>query len=175
MQSQPRMLLGTTAMMQILIASLLMGSVFSATGAAAESVPQDGPLPSVALVGAGRMGVHLAATWASAGVEVTLCARDEAKAEKIVSQLLSGKGFNEGQIKVPRTDATGWKLKAGTYASASDADIVVLSSLPDHTYDIVKALRPHIHGKGKTIVDINNPWIMGSGLPDQGPQSSIEV
>jgi len=51
-------------------------------------------LPSIAVVGGtGRMGVHLCAAWANAGYHVTLCSRHAAKAQDIVTELLSGQGY----------------------------------------------------------------------------------
>ena len=39
------------------------------------------------------MGVHIAATYAAAGIDVTLCSRDSSKAKGIVTSLLAGKGW----------------------------------------------------------------------------------
>ena len=48
--------------------------------------------------------------------------------------------------------------------------------LPDPTPKLLRTtLKPLVGGLSKIIVDINNPWIMGRGLPADGPQSSIEV
>ena len=136
-------------------------------------------LPSVAIIGAGRMGVHLAATWADAGVSVTLCSRNPDKAEKIVASLLARKGWEERGIQLPPAsipDTSDWNLQSGGISAAVHADVIILAMLPDPTPAFLKTtLKPLIHGQGKYIVDINNPWIMGSGLPSDGPKSSVEV
>merc|ERR1719231_208207 len=133
---------------------------------------------SVAILGSGRMGTHIAAAWAAgnAAHEVTLCSRNPTKAKSIVTSLLAGKGWTRDSIAIPPSkNACDWNLKSGDYTAAADADVVVLAQLPDHVPELIRTLKPLLFGKGKVFLDINNPWIMGSGLPSDGPQSSIEV
>eukprot|EP00729_Bicosta_minor_P028930 gene28930-18120_t len=81
------------------------------------------------------MGVHLCAAWANAGYDVIMCSRSKAKAQTIVDELLSGKGYekevegkigSQGGYAVPAVDANGWVLKAGDTADAANADMIVL-------------------------------------------------
>ena len=90
---------------------------------------------SIALLsGTGRMGVHLAAAWAHAGMDVIICSRTQDKAQVIVDSLLAGKGYSSGDIMVPRhpkelpSPAQSWRLRAGSVNDAVSADIIVLSS-----------------------------------------------
>ena len=143
------------------------------------------PLPKIAFVGGtGRMGVHLCAAWANAGYEVTMCSRSKDKAQKIVDSLLAGSGYSEastvgGAIAVPPCDATGWKLRAGVNDDAASADLIVLGTMFEQAWALLEALAPKIRGKGKTILDMTNPFLKradgyGAGLPEDGPQSGIE-
>ena len=143
------------------------------------------PLPKIAFVGGtGRMGVHLCAAWANAGYHVTMCSRSKDKAQKIVDSLLAGSGYSEastvgGAIAVPPCDATGWKLRAGVNDDAASADLIVLGTMFEQAWALLEALAPKIRGKGKTILDMTNPFLKradgyGAGLPEDGPQSGIE-
>ena len=143
------------------------------------------PLPKIAFVGGtGRMGVHLCAAWANAGYDVTMCSRSKDKAQKIVDSLLAGSGYSEastvgGAIAVPPCDATGWKLRAGVNDDAASADLIVLGTMFEQAWALLEALAPKIRGKGKTILDMTNPFLKradgyGAGLPEDGPQSGIE-
>eukprot|EP00854_Cymbomonas_tetramitiformis_P027748 gene27748-34259_t len=144
-----------------------------------------GPLPTIAFIGGtGRMGVHLCAAWAAAGYDVTMCSRSKEKAQKIVDELLAGRGYEEkvmqGAISVPPCPADGWKLRAGTNDDAADADLIVLGTVYEQAWAMLEAIAPKIRGKGKLILDMTNPFLKrpdgyGSGLPADGPQSGIEV
>jgi len=135
------------------------------------------------------MGVHLCAAWANCGYDVMLCSRTKDKADKIVNQLKSGNGYTEkvegkigsqGGYAVPPTDATNWKLRAGTNAQAAEADMIVLSTMYEQTWPILEQIQPLIKGKGKTILDMTNPFMKrpdgyGSGLPKGGLQAGILI
>tara|TARA_B110000208_G_C11729827_1_gene415965 strand:+ start:90 stop:1049 length:960 start_codon:yes stop_codon:yes gene_type:complete len=145
----------------------------------------DGPLPTIAFIGGtGRMGVHLCAAWAAAGYDVTMCSRSKDKAKKIVDRLVAGEGYHEevmqGSISVPACPAAGWKLKAGTNDEAAEADLIVLGTVYEQAWGLLEQIAPKIRGKGKTVLDMTNPFLKrpdgyGAGLPKDGPQSGIEV
>lgn len=155
--------------------------------------PADRPrseLPTIGVIGGtGRMGVHLCAAWANAGYDVTLCSRTQAKAQEIVDELKAGKGYmrkveganaGQGDYCVPPCDASDWKLKAGDNAAASKADLIVLSTMYERTWSILEPIVPQIKGKGKTILDMTNPFMSrpdgyGAGLPKDGPQAGILI
>lgn len=146
----------------------------------------EGPLPKIAVIGGtGRMGVHLCATWANAGYDVTMCSRTEDKAQTIVDSLLAGNGYfdkdgMQGGIQVPPCLADGWKLQAGTNSDAAAADLIVLSTVYEVAGSVLEEIASDIRGKGKIILDLTNPFLnrpdgYGGGLPADGPQSGIEV
>lgn len=156
--------------------------------------PPDRPkeqLPSVAVIGGtGRMGVHLCAAWAHAGYNVTMCSRSKEKAQEIVSELLSGKGYQkkvtganagQGDYCVPPCDGTeSWKLQAGDNAAAAQADLIVLGTMYEQAWPILETIASSIRGKGKTILDMTNPFMTrpdgyGAGLPKDGPQAGILI
>jgi len=135
------------------------------------------------------MGVHLCAAWANAGYDVTMCSRSKAKAQTIVDELLSGKGYekevegkigSQGGYAVPAVDANGWVLKAGDTADAANADMIVLGTMYEAGWDSLSQIAPDIRGKGKVILDMTNPFLSrpdgyGAGLPKEGPQAGILV
>lgn len=135
------------------------------------------------------MGVHLCAAWANAGYDVTMCSRSKEKAQDIVDKLLSGEGYQkkvtgensgQGDYCVPACDAAGWKLKAGDNSAAAEADIIVLGTMYEQAWPIVETIAPEIKGKGKTILDMTNPFMKrpdgyGAGLPKDGPQAGILI
>jgi len=145
----------------------------------------EGPLPKIAVIGGtGRMGVHLCAAWANAGYDVTMCSRTKDKAQTIVDSLMAGSGYFEdgmqGGIQVPPCPASGWNLKAGTNIDAVAADLIVLSTMYEVAGSVLEQIAPEIRSKGKTILDMTNPFMKrpdgyGGGLPKDGPQSGIEV
>jgi len=155
--------------------------------------PADRPkeeLPSVSVIGGtGRMGVHLCAAWANAGYDVTMCSRTKEKAQGIVDELLSGKGYRkkvtganagQGDYCVPACDAKDWKLRAGDNAAAADADLIVLGTMYEQAWPILEPIASKIKGKGKTILDMTNPFMSrpdgyGAGLPKDGPQAGILI
>lgn len=147
-------------------------------------------LPRIAVVGGtGRMGVHLCAAWAHAGYDVTLCSRDAAKAQVVVDELLSGRGYakkvtganaGQGDYAVPPCAADGWRLRAADNAAAAEADLLVLATVYESTWSLLENLAPAIRGKGKMILDMTNPFLsrpdgFGGGLPQDGPQAGILV
>lgn len=151
-------------------------------------------LPTISVIGGtGRMGVHLCAAWANAGYDVTMCSRTKEKAQVIVDELRSGKGYykkvtganaGQGDYCVPPCDkAPGWKLRAGSNAEdAARADLIVLSTMYEQTWHILQdaGIADQIRGQGKTILDMTNPFMSrpdgyGSGLPADGPQAGILI
>lgn len=149
-----------------------------------------GPKPTIAFIGGtGRMGVHLCAAWAHAGYDVTMCSRTKEKAQTIVDALLSGGGYTEkpqgalasqGSISVPPCPADGWKLRAGTNADAADAELIVLGTMYEQAWSLLEAIAPQVRGRGKTILDMTNPFLKrpdgyGAGLPKDGPQAGILI
>lgn len=111
------------------------------------------------------MGVHLCAAWAQGGYDVTMCSRSADKARDIVNSLLSGNGYQkkvegknsaQGDYCVPPCDAKDWKLKAGDVKAASDADIIVLSTMYEQAWPILETIIPEIRGKHKIILDMTN-------------------
>lgn len=129
----------------------------------------------IGILGTGRMGTHLSATW-SQFYEVVLGSRDKSKSESIVSALKSGKGYRGLQGEdVPPYDASGSRLTAGSLEEASECDIVVLVTPFPITADLIDSLRAKISGQNKIIIDMTNPWYSGSGLPAKGPQSAVEI
>jgi len=140
------------------------------------------------------MGVHLCAAWANAGYDVTLCSRSKEKAQLIVDELMAGKGYQkkvegelagQGDYCVPPTPADKWNLKAGDNTTAAEADLIVLGTPFEQLWKtegdgILQQLAPLIRGKGKTILDMSNPFLSrpdgyGAGLPDwyNGPAAGI--
>jgi len=147
-------------------------------------------LPTIAVLGGtGRMGVHLCAAWANAGYDVCMCSRTKDKAQGIVDELKEGKGYlrkveganaGQGDYCVPPSDATNWKLTAGANEDAGKADLIVLSTMYERTWPLLEAIAPAIKGKGKTILDMTNPFMKrpdgyGAGLPADGPQAGIQI
>ena len=143
------------------------------------SVPASLSTLTVALLsGTGRMGVHLAAAWAHAGIDVLMCSRSKEKAQAIVSTLLSGNGYvsPDGQVQVSASSTAGWKLRAGSEEDAASADVMFLSTAPfEAVAPQLLRIAPLIRGKGKIIIDITNPWVMGNGVPPSLPQASVQV
>jgi len=139
---------------------------------------------TVALVsGTGRMGVHLSAAWAHAGMDVLMCSRDKSKAQVIVNSLKTGRGYSQGDIMVPPTSASHtqrWKLRAGTLEEAASAQVIVLAS-PFHVmWPILESIAPNLKGKGKVFLDLTNPWLNTSNkdkkkppIPLDEPQASV--
>jgi len=151
---------------------------------------QRSELPTISVMGGtGRMGVHLCAAWANAGYDVTMCSRSKEKAQAIVDELLAGKGYEkkvtgaiagQGDYCVPPTPADGWNLKAGDNAEASKADIIVLGTMYEQAWPLLEDIAPMIKGKGKTILDMTNPFLTrpdgyGAGLPKDGLQAGILI
>ena len=60
-----------------------------AAAAATSPAPQPAARPTIGILGTGRMGVHLAATWGAAGYSIILGSRDKSKADDIVTALRS--------------------------------------------------------------------------------------
>jgi len=147
-----------------------MGTCGSATG-----------MTVALLSGTGRMGVHMAAAWANAGVSVMMCSRDKPKAQRIVDSLLSGKGYMEGQIVVPPTDATGWNLRASSVEECAAADVIALTSVYEAQWSQIERIADAIRGKGKIFIDCTNPFIyrgdgFGEGIyPTSLPQAAVLV
>lgn len=155
--------------------------------------PNDRPreeLPSIAVIGGtGRMGVHLCAAWANAGYDVTMCSRSKEKSQSIVDELLSGKGYQkkvtganagQGDYCVPPCDAKDWRLKAGDNKAAAAAEMIVLGTMYEQAWPVLESIAPSIKGKGKTILDMTNPFMKrpdgyGGGLPKDGPQAGILI
>lgn len=136
---------------------------------------------SVALVsGTGRMGVHLAAAWAHAGMDVIVCSRSKSKAQEIVNCLLAGNGYSDGDIMVPPSDACDWRLRAGGLEDAAAADVIALAS-PFHVmWNTIEPIAPLLHGKGKVFLDLTNPFLNTSDkssepIPKDMPQASVLV
>jgi len=140
------------------------------------------------LGGTGRMGVHLSAAWANAGLDVTMCSRRVHKAQAIIDELLAGRGYLQpreealegGGIMVPPHDASGWKLKAGTVEDAAKADVIVLGVMYEKQWEQLGTIAELIRGKGKIILDMTNPWIprpdgYGQGIPPEMPQAAVLV
>lgn len=91
------------------------------------------------VLGAGRMGVRLAAMFARAGRRVVLAARDPAKAQRIV-----------GALAIPG-------LSVGSYEDAASAPAVLPAIfLRDGLGDVLQRLQPKLDGK--LLVDISNPF-----------------
>jgi len=141
---------------------------------------------TVAIVsGTGRMGVHLSAAWAHAGMDVLMCSRDKSKAQVIVDSLKAGKGYSKGDIMVPPTpvsDTQNWKLRAGSLEDAASAQVIVLAS-PFHVmWPILESIAPSLRGKEKVFLDLTNPWLNTSNkdkksppIPLDEPQASVLV
>jgi predicted dinucleotide-binding enzyme len=146
---------------------------------------------SVALLsGTGRMGVHLAAAWAHAGMDVRMCSRSKDKAQLIVDALRSGQGYSAGDIMVPRhpcelaAPQESWRLRAGSVEDAASADVIVLAS-PFHVmWRTLEPLVPLMHGRSKIFIDLTNPWLNSSApkgpygapippIPEDEPQASV--
>jgi len=147
-------------------------------------------LPTISVIGGtGRMGVHLCAAWANAGYDVTMCSRTKEKSQAIVDELLSGNGYQkkvtgpnagQGDYCVPPCDATDWKLKAGDNTEAGAADMIVLGTMYEQAWPILESIASDVKGKGKTILDMTNPFMTrpdgyGAGLPKDGPQAGILI
>ena len=132
-------------------------------------------MKTIGILGTGRLGTHLASTWAAAGHTVMLGSRDSSKAQLIVRQILSPQGFTgEGGAKTPPfPGADQAKLTGTDYVTAAQADIVVLATPFSVTSEIILALKPQL--SGKIIIDSTNPFYSGTGLPPGQPfDSAIE-
>ena len=130
----------------------------------------------IGILGTGRMGTHLAATWAAAGHSVILGSRDRTKSDFIVSSITAGSGYvGGGGEQIPPFIVDNLRLTAGSLSDAVKADIIVLATPFPVTVDLIHSLKAEIIGKGKIIIDITNPWYSGEGLPANGPQSAVEI
>merc|ERR1719473_146202 len=99
------------------------------------------------------MGVHLAAAWAHAGMDVVMCSRQKSKADEIVASLLAGRGYSSGDIMVPPADAGHWKLRAGSLEDAVHSDVIALAS-PFHVmWATLEPIVAQLRGKGKIFLD----------------------
>jgi len=145
---------------------------------------------TVALIsGTGRMGVHLAAAYAYAGMNVILCSRKKESAQTIVDALMAGNGWSEGDIMVPpcaaRTKAGApWKLAAGDLNDVPRADVVLLCS-PFHVmWSTLEPVVDQLRGQGKIFLDLTNPFLNSSApvgedgnpvepIPRDQPQASV--
>ncbi len=135
------------------------------TGAAGGTTMAAGGL-SIGILGTGRMGTHLTATWGASNQVVTLGSRDKSKAEGIVEALVAGRGYSgSGGERVPPFAKDDWKIKGGSLEEACEADILVLVTPFPTTAGLLDSLRASIIGRGKVIIDMTNPWYSGSGLP----------
>mmetsp|Transcript_6154 Transcript_6154/g.8960 ORF Transcript_6154/g.8960 Transcript_6154/m.8960 type:complete len:308 (+) Transcript_6154:58-981(+) len=152
------------------------------SGEAANNMPKEldiTELKVAILSGTGRMGVHLAAAWANAGIDVIMCSRDIDKARTITDELISGRGYSEGDIMVPRCDASKWRLRPGSLRGAIEADVIVLAS-PFHVmWRTLRRIYKKLMGKGKIFIDLTNPWQNTSDphnpqpIPEGFGQSSV--
>lgn len=104
------------------------------------SKPNDDPRRrELGILGAGRMGVRLAAMFARAGRRVLLGSRDLTRAARIVEAL----GIDG--------------LRAGRYADALAADAVLPAAfIRDGLFDLLEAHRASLDGK--LLIDITNPF-----------------
>lgn len=135
--------------------------------------------PRIAILGGtGRMGVPLAANWAHAGYEVMITSRNVQKAQKIVYQLLTGRGLRMaapagGGIEVPplrdQAAAKRWRLTAGSVRDAVTADVIVLGVIFDQQWAQLAEIKDELMGQGKVFIDMTNPYIprpeMTTGIP----------
>jgi predicted dinucleotide-binding enzyme len=96
-------------------------------------------MPTIGILGTGRMGVRLARLFARSGNDVVLGSRTPARAQHIVAGL-----------GAPR-------LRAGGYEEAAAAEVVVpCLFLRDSMLDTLEPLRPMFDGK--LFIDITNPF-----------------
>ena len=108
----------------------------------------------VAIIGTGNVGSALGGTFARAGHEVTLAARDAGKAKLVAAQV-------------------GATAAATPAEAARDADVVVLA-VP---YSVLDEVAMELAGSaaGKVVVDVTNPLTPDySGLATEGTRSAAE-
>jgi predicted dinucleotide-binding enzyme len=132
----------------------------------------DGKL-KVGIIGTGKMGTHLAATWAKAGIDVLLGSRVRSRSQEIVDSLLAGKGY--GDIRPFDPAGMETTLTAGTIIDAASRPVVVLATPFYATSYTLKKYKAKLWGRGVHLIDITNPWLSGAGLPADGPQSAVKV
>jgi predicted dinucleotide-binding enzyme len=82
----------------------------------------------------------------------------------------------QGSVTVPPCDTAHWKLSAGANEDAAAAELIVLGTAYEQAWPLLEAIAPQIRGKGKTILDMTNPFLkrpdgFGAGLPKDGPQA----
>ena len=101
-------------------------------------VPND-QAPELGVIGAGRMGSRIAATFARSGRRVTLGSSDVTRAAALVEQL-----------GIPT-------LKAGNYEAAFSAPAVLPAVfIRDGLFDLLGQFRSQL--RGKLLIDISNPF-----------------
>merc|ERR1711920_741311 len=93
---------------------------------------------------------------------------------------VTGANAGQGDYCVPACPVGHWKLKAGDNASASEAELIVLSTMYEEAWPLLEPIAPKLRGKGKTILDMTNPFLTrpdgyGAGLPQDGPQAGILI
>jgi hypothetical protein len=133
-------------------------------------------MKTIGIIGTGRLGSHMACTWAAAGHTVILGSRDAQKAQRIVDKILSPEGYkgSGGENTPPFANADKAKLTGSDFETAAKlSEIIVLATPFPSTADVLRALKPHLGGK--VIIDSTNPFYSGNGLPPGQPwDSAIE-
>ena len=129
-------------------------------------------MKTIGILGTGRLGCHMASTWAASGHTVVLGSRDAAKAQHIVNQILSPQGYkgDGGANTPPFSGSDQAKLTGADYQTAAQADIVVLATPFPVTVEIIRSLKPYL--SGKIVIDSTNPFYSGTGLPAGQPYDS---
>ena len=108
----------------------------------------------VAIIGTGNVGSALGGTFARAGHDVTLAARDAAKAERVAREI--------GVTAAP--DAA---------TALEDAEVVILAVPFGSIEQVADEIRSRVIGK--TVIDVTNPLKADySGLANEGGPSAAE-
>ena len=95
-------------------------------------------MTTIGILGTGRMGIRLAALFATAGHAVVLGSRSEARAREVAATL-------------------GPRVRGGSYADAAAAEVVLPAMfLRDGLLDTLEPHRTAIDGK--LVIDITNPF-----------------
>lgn len=106
---------------------------------AASNLSNNDALPTIGILGTGRMGLRLAAMFARAGRQVILGSRDRSRAERIT-----------GSLSIPG-------LMPGSYDEAVSAPVVLPAVfIRDGLFDLLDTFGSRL--EGKLIIDISNPF-----------------
>jgi predicted dinucleotide-binding enzyme len=134
-------------------------------------------IPPVGIIGAGRLGSHLAATWSQQGVDVLLSSSSNS-AHKIVAALSKGHGYTDTTKGIdiePFHVTPNAALVAGSVEEAASRHVVVLCTPFPATANIIASMKQRLQDRAVIVIDMTNPFYSGPGLPSNGKQSAAQI